>query len=127
MACVPHWPLLFAQATFPIKFHIKAYGGGAPGWDSGHHPVQPLCLQKRSLGLGAIDWLELLWQSQVLQGPERLQGCACLPVPEEALGLRKAVTAGLRATTLSGLGERRGRWSCHGRPGLSEIPALWSL
>ena len=28
VACVPHWPLLFAQATFPIKFHIKAYGGG---------------------------------------------------------------------------------------------------
>ena len=33
----------------------------------------------------------------------------------------------VRATTLSGLGERRGRWSCHGRPGLSEITALWSL
>ena len=37
------------------------------------------------------------------------------------------MTAGLRATTLSGLGERRGRCSCHGRPDLSEIPALWSL
>lgn len=79
-----------------------------PGSDLRQHPVQPLCLQTGSPGLGAVERPEHLWQGRV---PRESSGGSkahvCLH-PRLFRSQGKAVTAGLRAITLSVVEQRRG-------------------